>query len=547
MLAEVKPDTTGWRRTLACSREKLAALFHHWRPALFMACLLHLPAVKSVLVPLENGAQAWASSVQHLMAVISSSDRPQAYGVVLISPERFETQYAGRRPLPRTALLNDLKQMPPGTFVALDIDISPMPDGSPGVGPSDDERTAEGALYEHIKKRPDDFALILPFPVQDPANRHAKALWLVDMCVAGVTFADPRIELTWGVAVRELTHAELSLAQVIRHALEFPIEPAKDAPVKAPPRFQPLGGLCDEIAPGVRFRYPLAPAAPRSHEHIMNASILLTPRHADAKLEELGLERCKATSKNPDQCDDKPYGPLLPFGKGHEQFTQFSWCAQGHPFEHTSCGARPVAAGKPQPRVVIFGGDYDAADRFATPLGLRPGAYLHAISVQKTPIGETHLAGLLADFALGLGFGLVAHELWALWFDARRRRTSFRLFCMFPCALTPQTSWVALTLLAVSLSVLTVLALLLAVWLLVSEDLWLSPIPMMMGMTLDAMVLGSAGAAAHKIGDVRPYDDPPPLEKPGLLKSLSHHVPQLLWWTVVVYVLGGTVVHKFFH
>lgn len=511
-----------------------------------MACLLHLSFVKTVLVPLETGAQAWASMVHHYVVSSVPPHLLPTYGVVLISPERFETQYAGRRPLPRRALLHDLKQIPENTFVALDLDISPMPSGSPGIGPTAEDREDERLLHEHIKNSPGRFALILPFPVQDPVNRQAKARWLVEMCMAGVTVADPRINLTLGVATRELTHADLSFSHVIRHATENPVETAKAIREKQALRFEPPGGLCTEITQGKRLHVPQDPPA-LEPAHIASAYVLLSPQHADEKLEALALDRCRVSNAKPDKCDDRLHGPLLSFGQAHARFTQFSWCAQGPPFAYTSCGTHPVPARKQDPTLVIFGGDYDLADRFATPLGQKSGAYLHAISALRTSINESHLAGLLADFALGLGFGLVAHGLWALWFEARRRRTPFRLLGIFPCALTPQTSWVALVLLALCLSVLTFLALLLAAWLLVLCDIWLSPVPMMAGMTLDAMVLGSAGAAAHKIGGRQPYDDRPSYARPGIFRLLLSLVPQLIWMAVVGYGLADSILHVISH
>lgn len=503
-----------------------------------MACLLHLPLVKVLMVPLETGAQAWAHLVHHYIAPSDPSYWPQPYSVLLISHERFETQYAGRRPLPRRALLNDLKQLKADTFVALDLDISPVPEGSPGIGPTKDERGFERDLYEHIMARPGQFLLILPFPVQDNVNRNTKAEWLVRMCRAGVTVTDPRIERTLGVVTRDLALADLSFAHFIRLVSENPKRVTTAIETQKPLDFEPGGALCHHIAPGERAFKPQEPPEPLAPEQVARASALLAPQDSDLQLDRLALQQCNESAKPNQGCVDRIYGPLLSFGKGHTRFTQFSWCAgEAKPFEHTGCSPRSEPPKREGTRVVIFGGDYDLADRFATPLGERTGAYVHAISAQRTLISETHLGGLLMDFGLGLLFGLVAHAFWELWFDAKRRRTTFHVFGKLKFTLTPQTSWLALALLAVSLSALTVLALLLAAALLVYANTWLSPIPIVIGMALDAMVLGSAGVAAHKMVDHSSHARAPRYGKLRGFEALASQVPRLIWIVVIAYVL----------
>ena len=505
-----------------------------------MACLLHTPFLKDLLAPVETGAQAWAHLVHHFSAP-SALPRQPPLSLVLISPDRFETQYAGSRPLPRDALLEDLKQLhKDGRFIALDLDVSPSPVSQTHISASSEEEEVrknlnkykerkQQELDQYIQVNKDRFLLILPFPVHDATTRKAKAEWLVGMCAAKVQIADPRIERKFGVVTREMGHAGLSFAHFIRHALEIPEREGR------PPKPDTSGALCDYITPS-------SPQVPPT-EQFKRAMSLLEPYGADRQLDKLAVERC-ISAVRPGDCAEQRHGPMLSFGKSHLHFARFSWCAKSDPFTHTSCDPQPTPTAQLPAKLVLLGGDYDLADRFMTPLGEKTGADLHAFGVSQASITESHLGDLLADFGLGLIFGLVAHSFWGLWFDARRGRTTYRVFSERLFDLTPQTSWVALGLLTLSLSLLTVYALLLAAWLLVNNDLWLSPIPMVTGMTLDALVLGSAGVAAHKLGHSPPSTRALGLGLGlGLGKRLIFSVPTLLWYGVIGFVVFDIVSH----
>ncbi len=565
VLTTTQAETTEWKRALHGGLTLFRYLFQHWRVALFMACFLHLSTVKTLLTPLETGAHIWALLVERLSA--PSGEVPlmkQPYSVVLISPERFETVYAGRRPLSRQALLADLRQLGSAT-VALDIDISPMPRYKTTTGSDDQVSQDELALYGYIKATPDKFLLILPFPVQDEANRKIKADWLLDMCRAGVNFADPRIELNFGVVTQELPHADLSFAHLVR---QIATQDARAGEV------QPLHALCNYIRTGNQLseqggsnKPSLGKSdAPATEEQFVRAANLLRPELADRELDHLAQQQCGYAGKK--DCKEQR---LLLFGKGQTSFTQFSWCPGGGPFEYSNCGAHAEKSTRQGASVVILGGAYDLADRFSTPVGEKTGAYLHGISAYTTSVRNSHLGALLADFALGLIFGLVAHGFWGLWFDTRRDSVTFFKGRLWQFTIRPQTSWLVLAALIVVMAILTVLALLVSIWLLKRGDLWLSPIPLVIGMTLDAMLLGSTGAATHKMDGHHAQGEPPatatqdvlkalivrthrwtwirvvryvPIpDKAGLVESILMLVPQLIWWGVVVYVLITTVFH----
>ncbi|WP_066270947.1 hypothetical protein [Hydrogenophaga palleronii] len=481
-------------------------LHHHWKTALFMACLLHLTQVQDAMAPLKTGALSWAQLIQHFHAPDIQDQRPRD-SVVLISPQRFEEQYGGRRPLPRNALQNDLEKLPPNSFVALDIDVSPLPEGQ-----HNEQQEHEARLYSYLKTHAARFLLILPFPVHDAGVRERKAAWLREMCEAHVPFADPRIEQSFGVVTRELPYPELSMSRLLREVKER-------APAGSAPRNTGKGVLCEKI---------LTPGSSVAEQ-------LLTPGLDELILEKFARATCAALNaegrKPAEDCTGrKP--KLLPFGKAHTSVESFQWCSgeSAAPMEQRDCDAPRPGPPHSDPEVVIFGGNYELADRFMTPLGELPGAALHATAMLKLPIAEWDKAGLLADFLLGVIFGTVAHRFWRLWLEAQQRRTRWQ-FLGLRVHLYPHTRWVALFLLAISLGALTALALLLAAYLLVLGSVWLTPVPMVVGMTLDALVLGQAGANADSLGVSEPH-----ATRWG--DRIVAFVPWLVWGTVIVLGLG---------
>lgn len=145
----------------------------------------------------------------------------------------------------------------------------------------------------------------------------------------------------------------------------------------------------------------------------------------------------------------------------------------------TGSGARPAKV-----QAVFFGAAFGEGDTFVTPLGELYGVEIHAagfLSFLDPVRGASRLVELLIDIFYGFLFGIAIAFFWSQYFKFRLSPDSDDRL------LAPV--WVvglALTVVGAAL-VLTLVSL----WLLTHNGLWLSPIPMAIGMLIESFVSGS--------------------------------------------------------
>lgn len=135
-------------------------------------------------------------------------------------------------------------------------------------------------------------------------------------------------------------------------------------------------------------------------------------------------------------------------------------------------------------RAVFFGAAYGQGDTFVTPLGELYGVEIHAagfLSHLDPILAENRLTELLVDIAYGFFFGFLIALFWERYFELRLSENSdLRLAAplwLFGLALTIVFCAVLLTFISW--------------WLLARFGLWLSPIPMAIGMLIESFASGS--------------------------------------------------------
>jgi CHASE2 domain-containing sensor protein len=166
---------------------------------------------------------------------------------------------------------------------------------------------------------------------------------------------------------------------------------------------------------------------------------------------------------------------FLAFTKQSESMTWKGWKEKGADI-----------AGK----VVFYGANYGEDDRYLTPVDKLYGVNLHAaafISIDNE-IKTKNVWGIVIDTITGLGFTFVAAFFWERYLEEKshvgnpvRRELAFCFLIALAVLLIP-LMWAAAAL---------------SVYLVSAHNIWISPLPMAIGMTLEAFVLGAVHAMDH--------------------------------------------------
>ncbi len=139
-------------------------------------------------------------------------------------------------------------------------------------------------------------------------------------------------------------------------------------------------------------------------------------------------------------------------------------------------------------KTVFMGANYGADDRFVTPIDDLYGVNLHAgafVSLDQAITAVPGTLGLLIDIAIGVLFGRVVGIFWQRYLRA--------------VAVPATRSMAFLSLMQLVLVYAALIGGLgwLAVKLIVGSNIWISPLPMALGMAADAFILGAVHAAVH--------------------------------------------------
>lgn len=143
-------------------------------------------------------------------------------------------------------------------------------------------------------------------------------------------------------------------------------------------------------------------------------------------------------------------------------------------------------------KVVFFGAAYGGDDLFLTAVGEIYGVEAHAAGYVSDIVEDHHVVDFALDFVIAIGFSLGIAFFWRKYFDAR----------LSDNAVTRELA--KLWIIGLVLSVLCLVVFLSFVsLLLLRRGIWLSPIPVAIGMMFDSFVSGSVDQATHKFKTMR--------------------------------------------
>lgn len=144
-------------------------------------------------------------------------------------------------------------------------------------------------------------------------------------------------------------------------------------------------------------------------------------------------------------------------------------------------------------KTVFFGAAYSSDDRFVTPIDDLYGVSLHAAGFVslRNPISVAGASwAFAADIGIGMLFGAMVGRAWQGYLRARLSRASAdRNRRAFAFAYL----WLLVAAYAFTLWLLMQVAL---YWV-AAQNVWISPLPMALGMTLDAFIIGAVNALEH--------------------------------------------------
>ncbi|MCY1402004.1 CHASE2 domain protein [compost metagenome] len=142
-------------------------------------------------------------------------------------------------------------------------------------------------------------------------------------------------------------------------------------------------------------------------------------------------------------------------------------------------------------KVVFFGGTYGLDDVFLTPIGHLYGVEVHAaafMSLLEPASDFSHLLAFLLEVAIGLLFGVVISWCWRRYYHLRfSNQERYQL----------SAPWAVLGL-GFALCVLLVVVTLFSYLQLRDHNLWLSPIPIALGMLIESFFTGAVHGAVKE-------------------------------------------------
>jgi len=465
--------------------------------ALFVASSVLL--LERWLVPLDLSARL---VVAH--AAAAQADVPEHFApptaVMQIDREHFDRDYGGRTPLDRCRLRDDLDKvlqaLPGLRALGLDLDLSDLPPDRADAAPQGPDGLRPNEAQNRCARQLLDH--LRTWREAAPTQEEARRVALI----LPVDRQDRGQSATWRseVAQRGLELADPRLVQefglVRRHWLNPEACPTLGQLLGQPPQAANQAA-CRDVA---RDLVELDEDAHHAHN--------------------ISFHRAVVQVRVPD-----------PGASGWEQ----QWQA--------------LAAQQPPVRQLFVGARFDASDDFLTPLGTMAGVEVHAAIAQNPRERVEHLWGFALDLLLGVVLGAGVTWCWGRYFH---QRLSTRL----P---RRQLAFWWLVLLALAWGLLLVALPMGAQQILQRLDVWVSPVPMLLGMTLDALVLGSVEVALARLearegSHHEPLHEAWPAPIPWLWRRLRPSpltaprspaawqvapaaLPALVWWLVVVLAL----------
>jgi len=176
-------------------------LIHHFAVALVLA--------SAVLILEHHGMLNWLDSLSlrtvgtlHTIDADPNKLNPKDAPIsLLIGDDYFEGAFRQESPLDRrelTRLIGRILQERPAVL-AIDLDLSPGPVGSPGNA---GQNELDALLIHFARSEKQPIVLTIPFPVASNELFTVKHTWLLKMCNAGISLAYPHIVLSQGLVMR---------------------------------------------------------------------------------------------------------------------------------------------------------------------------------------------------------------------------------------------------------------------------------------------------------------------------------------------------------
>lgn|GEM_PF-6377107 len=137
---------------------------------------------------------------------------------------------------------------------------------------------------------------------------------------------------------------------------------------------------------------------------------------------------------------------------------------------------------------VLVGAGYSKDDEFLTPIGPLNGVQIHAAIASEPRHTDREWLGFGIDIGLGTGFAWLLALLWTHYFNSKLNQ-----------GLGADLAYLWLTGLGAIYLLLIFVLMTLSVILFSHWGLWISPVPMVIGMALDAFVIHGVETAAEKV------------------------------------------------
>lgn len=460
------------------------------KSALFLAASVFL--CEGMLLPLDVSARvlvgqlAAQAEAQPLTSAWRDNPRP-TLAVLKIDPWTFRHEFNGMQPLDRCVLKCHIEKLlelrPDLQQLGLDLDLSPTRQ------PALDQCTDQ--IVDMLKRQKDkglQATLIIPVDKQD---REESAAWREAVKDAGLAMADPRVVREFGIVRRHWKN----------------------------------DGRCPTLGQALAVADTAEAAASAHASAVASAAACYEPKR---DLDELHTQPHATKAERFISYHALIRGAWVPGLREDQQMLRL--------------GEQIEAVGSlPNIRRVILGADFDASDEHLTPVGPLAGVEVHAAVALQPDEKANHVIGLVIDVFFGLLCGWGVHKVWTRYFsqllgDGHQRPTLSGQALAYGWPTLLMAAWLVLVVFLLPLGSLLVL-----LW----WTVWINPVPMLVGMTVDAFVLGSLASAIHHAGhQVEPLPDPERSRWKNVAACLLSRLPALAWWLVLVLAAVKLFLHK---
>lgn len=327
---------------------------HHFAVALVLASVVLILEYHGMLNWLDSVSLRTVGTLQTTEGDSSKLGPKDAPISLLIGDDYFESAFRQESPLDRrelTRLIDRILQGRP-VVLAIDLDLSPGPVGSPG---SAGQEGLDALLMRYAQSEKQPIILTAPFPVSSSELFSVKHAWMAKMCGAGIAFAYPHIVLSQGLVMRyAFKQPSLGIVASAREGNVYP-------------------DLCQDVLAGA--------------DKTLFLSKAFAPESALA-VDDLRGQR-----------------PISPDYLRHANALQR--VIQENDLSNAMMGLRD--------RPVFLGSQFDSRDEFLTPYGPLKGTVVHAAtfySERRPTHAVTHGVAVLLDLVFGVAAGFLFGAVW---------------------------------------------------------------------------------------------------------------------------------------